>query len=162
MYTYDSWKALIGRLQHMQSLGTTSELPSASRGSGREGEADSYGIGGDSSAAGGSDGAAGRAAPCRTLAGVLTLRGEGAADAGSSLSLAAADGPPPPSRPSSSSSGKHPPTTYPYPTVPTGAVSNACLQRPPAGDAHTPPSGASAASVRSTSGTSRCASVLVC
>lgn len=86
LYTYDSWKALIGRLQQMQTIGTSSELASSagySNISSHEGD-DYYGIGAAS------DSVTPAHHQCKTLAGVLTLRGQGAGEAGSALSLCAA------------------------------------------------------------------------
>jgi hypothetical protein len=62
-YTYDTWKALMGRLQVMQRAGTTSEARASS-------SAVSGLPGGD----------------CRTLGAVITLRGRDAQTAAASLS----------------------------------------------------------------------------
>lgn len=72
-YTYDSWKALVGRLHQMQVTGTTSELRTSSQASGlTEVYSDESSLG---------------AGENKTLAGILTLRGPDAFQAASNLNV---------------------------------------------------------------------------
>ena len=80
-YTYDSWKALIGRLQEMQQLGTTSELQVSSSRSGAR----------PLTAMAGPDSELSGRAVCKTLSGVLTLRGQDANAAVSSMTISSID-----------------------------------------------------------------------